>query len=107
MVDNIQSNTNLDVRAATLAALVFWKTCQYSKRYKDRIQLTKICRHHEKLIEKGREELTFKFFDITPEHVRKVYKDNLKKCFLGSILPKWKNRIPLDRDEKGRIDEYD
>ena len=86
MCRNIQSKTNLDARPQTVAAIVFWKICQFSSRYYKRIVLEKICRNHEKLILKGHEDLTFKFFDVTSDNVKKVYKQHLKSELFTKLL---------------------
>jgi len=62
------------VRSHTIAAIAFWKVCQFSKRYHNRIDLRHVCKNHDRLIERGLANKTYSFFDITPENVKKVYK---------------------------------
>jgi len=36
-----------------------------------------------------------KYFDVTPDNVRKVFKDFLKTVSLSKLLPNWEGRVPL------------
>lgn len=93
MCERIMKYSTIDVRSPTIAAISFWKVCQFSKRYKNRIVLSHLCRSHERLIAKGKANSTYSFFDITPENVRKVYKEHIKSDLLTKYLPEWENRI--------------
>lgn len=66
MCERIAKYSVADVRTHTIAAIAFWKICQFSLRYKDRIDLRHICKGHDRLIERGLENHTYGFFDITP-----------------------------------------
>lgn len=78
MCERITKYSTIDVRSPTIAAIAFWKVCQFSQKYKHRIVLSHLCRNHERLISKGKANSTFSFFDITPENVRKVYKEHIR-----------------------------
>ncbi len=49
MCDNIDKYAALDVRVHTIAAISFWKVCQYSIHHKDAFPLSEVCKSHEKL----------------------------------------------------------
>ena len=46
-----------------------------------------------------------KFFDITPENVRKVFKDKIQPAFLDRYLPNWEGRRLLGNESKETQDE--
>ena len=92
----------MDIRAATLAAMVFWKVCQFSEKYGYLANLGKLCRRHESYFEVGKYERTFRYFDVTADHVRKVYKENVREDLFEYYLPEWRGRIELVRDRYGR-----
>jgi hypothetical protein len=66
MCERIGKYSTADVRTHTIAAIAFWKICQFSSRYNKRIDLRHVCKNHDRLIEKGLENETYGFFDITP-----------------------------------------
>ena len=107
MCDRIHKYCNLDARPSTIAALVFWKVCQFSTNYHDRINLVHLCKNHERLIQQKKQDLLFSFFDVTADHVKKVYRDHISKDFFRRYLPTWKNRIPLEKDSRGRYIDYE
>lgn len=65
MCERIGKYSTIDVRSPTIAAIAFWKICQYSKKYNSRIVLAHVCRAHDRLIAKGKANATYSFFDIT------------------------------------------
>ena len=107
MCESIEKQANLDSRGSTISAIVFWKICQYSVKYKDRINLNFICKNHDRLITRNKCELTFSFFDVTTENVRRVYRDYLQKDLFSCYLPKWDNRIFLTKDKHNNYVDYD
>lgn len=74
MCERIAQYSTADVRYHTIAAIAFWKICQFSTRYRNRVLLQHLCKSHDRLFSQGNENMTYKFFDITPESVKKVYK---------------------------------
>ena len=50
MCNRVCLSSRVDSRPGTVAALCFWKVCQFSKRYEKRIDLANVCRNHEKLV---------------------------------------------------------
>ena len=95
MSQRVQRYANIDVKFSTVAALVFWIVCRFSKRYRERIVLSKLCKNHERLILNKREEVTFKMFDVTPENVRRVYREHIKDQVFEVYLPVWRNRVSI------------
>lgn len=96
MADRIVNAAELDVRTNTIAAIAFWKVCEYSIHYKDRITLNEICKNHDKMQEENVKPSDIqKCFDVTPENVRKVFKESILPQFLQKYLPNWDGRVPL------------
>jgi len=64
--------------------------CEYSATYAGSIGLNEICKSHEKMQEEGAlvSEIQ-KYFDVTPDNVRKVFKDAIKSYFPSKVLPNW------------------
>ena len=79
MCSRIRKHSTVDARPATIAAIVFWKISQYSHQYRNRVDLPRLCKSHDRLLLKdGGEELTHKFFDVTVENIEKVYQEYLR-----------------------------
>ena len=96
MCDRIVKAAELDVRINTIAAIAFWKVCQHSLYYKDKISLNEICKNHDKMQEENVKSSDIqKCFDVTPENVRKVFKESILKDFYQRYLPNWDGRVPL------------
>lgn len=76
----------------TVAACVFWKICEYSQKYRDQIKLHDICKKHEDLKDASPAELQ-KYFDTTPDTIKKFFSDKMDKDFLQVYLPEWEGRI--------------
>jgi hypothetical protein len=96
MCDRIVKAAELDVRINTIAAIAFWKVCEYSQLYKDKVVLNEICKNHDKMQEENmRTSDIQKCFDVTPENVRKVFKESIAPQFLQRYLPNWNGRIAL------------
>ena len=96
MCDNIQAAVHSDIRINTVAALAFWKVCEYSSAYKDKFVLNDFCKNHEKLEEEGAKVPVIQgYFDVTPDNVRKVFKEHVKPVFGPKIMPNFEGRLPL------------
>ena len=96
MCDNIQAAVHSDIRINTVAALAFWKVCEYSSAYKDKFVLNDFCKNHEKLEEEGAKVPIIQgYFDVTPDNVRKVFKEHVKPVFGPKIMPNFEGRLPL------------
>lgn len=50
MSERIKASGLFDIRNNTIAAIAFWKVCEYSKLYSDQISLNECCKNHEKMI---------------------------------------------------------
>lgn len=80
----------------TLAALIFWKICEYSQRYRNKLTLNEVCQKHKHLEEQGMSTSDIqKYIDITPDNVKKVFKEEVDKNFRQLYLPDWEGRIHL------------
>ena len=101
MCDNIQAAVDSDIRINTIAALAFWKVCQYSALYKDKFTLSDFCKNHEKLEEEGAKVPVIQsFFDVTPDNVRKVFKEHVKPVFGPKLLPAFEGRLSIKEANK-------
>lgn len=90
MCQRIVSAGELDVRINTIAAIAYWKVCEYSTLYRTNISLPEICKNHDKMQEENaRTSEIQKCFDVTPENVRKVFKDSIKNQLFSRYLPIW------------------
>jgi hypothetical protein len=59
-------------------------------RYKDTISLAEICKNHDKMQEENIKCSDIqKCFDVTPENVRKVFKEAIQPQLLSRYLPNW------------------
>jgi len=99
MSERIISCGEFDIRNNTIAAMVFWKVCENSEEYIDQINLNDICRSHEKMMADhfSKKEI-WKYFDVTPENVRKVFKDFISNR-MKEFLPTFQGMIhPSKRD---------
>lgn len=36
-----------------------------------------------------------RYFDVTPDNVRKVFKDSIKPYFSSKLMPAWEGRLPI------------
>lgn len=98
MCERIVKAGELDVRINTIAAIAFWKICEYSLRYKDTISLAEICKNHDKMQEESLKSSDIqRCFDVTPENVRKVFKESIQPQLLTRYLPNWEGRVPINR----------
>lgn len=96
MAERIVKAAELDVRINTIAAIAFWKITEHSLTYKDKIPLNEICKNHDKMQEENVKSSDIqKCFDVTPENVRKVFKESIAPQFYQRYLPNWDGRIPL------------
>lgn len=96
MCERIVKAAELDVRINTIAAIAFWKICENSVHYKDKIALNEICKNHDKMQEENIKSSDIqKCFDVTPENVRKVFKESISAQFYQRYLPNWDGRITL------------
>ena len=95
MCDRITKLGQLDLRLNTLAAICFWKFCEHSVTYQNiYVNLGDFCKNHEKMLEeKIRRGQILKCFDVTPENVRKVYKESIADKFYAVYLPDWNGRV--------------
>jgi hypothetical protein len=91
MCDTIQSLVQSDIRINTIAGMAFWKICEYSTTYAGKYALADFCKSHEKMEEEEGAKIPEiqKYFDVTPDNVRKVFKDYLKNVPLTKLLPNW------------------
>lgn len=78
----------------TVAACVFWKICEYSSEYRNEIKLTDICKKYEDMKDASPGEIQ-KYFDLTPDTVRKFFSEKMEKDFLQVYLPDWDGRINI------------
>jgi hypothetical protein len=63
------------VRINTIAAIAFWKVIEFSQKYRDKWTLIDICKNHDKMEEENVSTSEIqRYFDVTPENVRKVFK---------------------------------
>lgn len=93
MCEKIYKCGEFDIRSNTIAAIAFWKVCENSKHYCNEINLNDCCRNHEKMIEEGvKQGEIWKYFDVTAENVRKVFKEFIANRF-EEFLPDWNGRI--------------
>ena len=107
MCERIQVNGSFDFRINTVAAMAFWKVLQYSQKYQNKYSLSDVCKSHDKMQEDGQRISEIqKFFDITPENVRRVFKDKIQAAFLDRYLPNWDGRKILGIESKETQDEY-
>ena len=53
MCQRIVSAGELDVRINTIAAIAYWKVCEYSTLYRTNISLPEICKNHDKMQEEN------------------------------------------------------
>lgn len=96
MCERIVKAAELDVRINTIAAIAFWKICEHSLLYKDKIVLAEICKNHEKMQDENIKTSEIqKCFDVTPENVRKVFKESILPHFYARYLPNWEGRVPI------------
>jgi hypothetical protein len=104
MCENIQSVVVNDIRINTIAALAFWKVCEYSVLYSSKYSnLSDFCRSHEKMEDDGAKIPEIQeYFDVTSDNVRKVFKDAVKPYF-NKLLPVWEGRLPSK--EMPKIDD--
>ena len=51
MCENIQNVLESDSRINTVAAMAFWKVCEYSPLYAGKVTLTDFCKNHDRLEE--------------------------------------------------------
>lgn len=79
----------------TVAACVFWKVCEHSTKYKDSIKLQEICKKHEDMKEASVLELQ-KYFDTTPDTIKKFFVDKMEKDFYYVYLPEWESRVNIN-----------
>lgn len=80
----------MDVRINTIAAIAFWKVCEYSALYRSSFSLMDICKNHDKMQEDNAKTSDIqKCFDVTPENVRKVFKESIKSQLFSRYLPQW------------------
>lgn len=94
MSERIYASGEFDIRNNTIAAIAFWKVCEASNLYKDQLYLTDVCKSHEKMMSEGvRQSEIWKCFDVTPENVRKVYKESISSR-LDEFLPTWEGILP-------------
>lgn len=106
MCERIVNAGELDVRINTIAAIAFWKVCEYSLLYREKISLADICKNHEKMQEENIKTSEIqKCFDVTPENVRKVFKESIRPQFITRYLPNWDGRVSLKDNSKN--EEYD
>lgn len=67
MCERITKSADLDVRMNTVAAIAFWKICENSIYYKDKISLNEVCKNHDKMQEENIKTSEIqKCFDVTP-----------------------------------------
>ena len=100
MSERIYASGEFDIRNNTIAAISFWKVCEYSNLYADQINLNECCKNHEKMIEDGvKQSEIWKCFDVTPENVRKVFKESISTK-LNDFLPAWEGRITEAKKEQ-------
>ena len=106
MCENISNNATPDTRINTIAALAFWKVCEYSDRYQGKFTLLDFCKIHEKMQEEENAPISRmqEYFDVTPDNVRKVFKEAIKAQFFAKYLPNWQGRVPL-HDNNPAYDE--
>lgn len=89
MCEKIHQSGEFDIRNNTMAAIAFWKVTELSPLYAELFPLNDICKNHEKMIEEGaRHSEIWKCFDVTPENVRKVFKEFISSR-LHDFLPHW------------------
>ena len=96
MCERVASNSKADSRPGTIAAICFWKVLQFSKRYHERmnnINLAVLCKSHDKVLHKGDYDKLYAYFDISPEKVRKVYRDHIKEELFETYLPDWEGKM--------------
>ena len=99
MSERIYASGEFDIRNNTIAAIAFWKVCEYSMTYYDQINLADVCKSHEKMIADGvKQSEIWKYFDVTPENVRKVFKESISNR-LKEFLPNWEGMIPPSKRE--------
>lgn len=73
MCNRISKNGIQDGRPRkTVAACVFWKICEYSEKYCNKIKLTDICKKQDELAEMSIGEAQ-KHFECIPETIKKFY----------------------------------
>ena len=107
MCERIQANGNFDFRINTIAAMAFWKVLEYSTKYANKYPLGEVCKSHDKMQEDGmRISEIQKCFDITPDNVRKVFKDKIQVNFLERYLPNWEGRKALAIDSQHKEEDY-
>ena len=106
MCDNIATNSAPDIRINTIAALAFWKVCEYSEMYAGKVQLQDFCKSHEKMQEEENAPVSEiqKYFDVTHDNVRKVFKEAIRSQFPGKYLPNWKGRVAMKEVAKNEED---
>ncbi len=88
--DTIQRLAESDIRINTIAALAFWKVTEYSANYTGKFTLNDFCKSHEKMQQedpKIKISEIQKYFDVTPDNVRKVFKESIKHKFSPRLLP--------------------
>ena len=90
----------IDAKSGTIAALAFWKVCQYSEKYSKGFSLSDICESHEKMLEKREKfSVIYQHFDVAADNVKRVFKTYLEDDFEENFLPKWEGRIAYEGDD--------
>jgi hypothetical protein len=54
-----------------------------------------ICKSHEKFIQTNNYDSMYCFFDISPEQVRKVFREHIRDELFEVFLPEWEGRVEL------------
>lgn len=96
MAEKLNTLGDMDVRINTIAALAFWQVVEHSKTYRGKFQLSVFCRKYDDMFnEKAKYSDIQKCFDITPDNIKRVFKEKVQEKLYTHFLPNWPDRIEL------------